>query len=221
MDFRGRIRQEAAARGIQCAVHFTQLTNLPGIVANGLLSRVELIADRSDGVVSATNRLDGEISAVSVSVSAMNWAMFQSKRSANSGAAWVVLFLDPSIFWTKPCRFLSLNAAKSSMRNHRGRLDGPWAFSEMFSNEARPTGFEGPDYRKATQIPDYLTTRPEAEVQVFSQIPPSAILEAWVETEDIGRQVDDELAKIGDGRDRTVNVGPFAPRFSNDFSHWG
>jgi hypothetical protein len=202
-------------------VHFTLLSNLPGIVANGLLSRAELLADRSDGIVSATHRLDGEISAVSVSVSAMNWAMFQSKRNANGRAAWVVLLLDPSIFWTKPCRFLSLNAAKSSMKNHRGRLDGPRGFAQMFSDDARPATFVGPDYRRSTQIPDCLTTRPEAEVQVFSEIPPTTILEAWVETADHGSLVNDELAKIADGRDRIVNVRPFAPRFSNQFSHWG
>lgn len=221
MQFRDKIRREAEDRGIPYAVHFTQLSNLPGIIENGFLSRLELLGNRSDGLVSATHRLDDEITAVSVSVSAMNWSMFLSKRNANGRAAWVVLLLDRSIFWTHPCRFLSLNAARKAMKEHRGRLDGHWAFLQMFSNDARPSRYEGGDYRESMGIPPYLTTRPEAEVQVFSPISPEAILGAWVERPEHGLAVEAELARIADGRPRAVAVRSFAPRFSNDYAQWG
>lgn len=216
-----RIKEEAAARDIACLVHFTLLANLPGIVENGLLSRKDLIAGLGDGVASAPTRIGGGDDAVSVSISAMNWAMFSSKRKAHGDAPWVVLLLDPAILWTHPCKIFSLNAAKSVMKHHRGRLDGPWGFSQMFSDEHQPPNFRGLGYRKTTRIPDCLPTRPEAEVQVFSAIRPQAIIEAWVETERNGIFVDDELAKIDGSRHRVVNVRPFAPRHANEYSAWG
>jgi hypothetical protein len=221
MNFRERIRDIVVERRIPNLAHFTLLSNLPGIVRNGLLCRADLLAGRGNAMPSAVYRLDEQDAAVSVSVTAINFRMFEGKRKASRTDRWVVLLLDPSILWTHDCRFFSLNAAKNEMKHHRGRLDGPWAFERMFADDAQPFQYVGASYREETGIPHCLTTRAEAEVQVFGTIMPTSILEAWVETNGQARIVEEEFAKIGDGREREVTARPFVPRFYNRFDEWG
>lgn len=127
-----KIRQEAVQRRIPYLVHFTQVRNLASIVTHGLLSREHLLAHGLGAFVSANHRLDDKDEAISVSISAINFEIFKAKQAAWRGSAWVVLFLDPSILWTHNCRFLSRNAARRTMKEHRGFLGGPGAFFRCF-----------------------------------------------------------------------------------------
>jgi len=92
--------------------------------------------------------------------------MFMAKQQSVGHPHWVILLLDPSILWTHRCRFLSRNAGKKEIKNHRGFLGGPWGFSEIFADDGRPSG-----------MPDCLPTYPDAEVEVFEPILPEMILE--------------------------------------------
>jgi hypothetical protein len=133
MDFRAKIRQEAVQRRIPYLVHFTQVRNLPSIVTHGLLSREDLLTHGLDAFVSASDRLDEKDEAISVSISAINLEMFKAKQAAWGGSAWVILLLDPSILWTHSCRFLSRNAARRAMKEHRGFFGRPLGlFSDVF-----------------------------------------------------------------------------------------
>jgi hypothetical protein len=219
MHFREQIRHEAVRRDIQYLVHFTQVWNLPSIVTHGLLSRAELRARGLNALARDRFRLDERDEAISVSISAINHRMFRAKQKSGERTAWIVLLLDPSILWTHRCRFNWCNAAKTEMKAHRGFLGGPWGFDQMFSEAPHPQ-FEGTSYRVETGIPNYLTTRPDAEVQVFEAIAPQAILHAWVDRLDLAHDVQAELNRLS-GQERDVCVGEFVPRFSNGYSEWG
>ncbi|MFA6031564.1 MAG: DarT ssDNA thymidine ADP-ribosyltransferase family protein [Myxococcota bacterium] len=220
MDFRGRIRYEAVQRGIPYLVHFTQVRNLPSIVTHGLLSRSDLAERNLNAFLSDRWRLDEKDEAISVSISAVNYKMFQAKHRNCGRTSWVILLLDPSILWRHNCRFSCRNAARQEMKEHRGFLGGPYGFGQMFSDDIRPPLFQGVFYRAKTGIPDFLTTRPDAEVQVFGSIASDAILGAWVNRDDLEYAVQLELDRLP-GQKREVAVQEFKPRFSNGYSEWG
>lgn len=219
MHYAEQIRERVERRDIQHLVHFTQVRNLASIVTNGLLSRAELLARGLDAFASDSYRLDEKDEAISVSVSAINWEMFKAKQKTFGRTAWIVLLLDPSILWTHDCRFCSRNAASREMRDHRGRLDGLWGFAQMFSDNP-PPAFQGSSYRTDTGIPHSLTTRPDAEVQVFGAVAPEAILHAWLDRLNLANAVQAELNRLP-GQERDVSVREFVPRFSNGYSVWG
>lgn len=106
------------------------------------------------------------------------------------------------------------------MKQHRGRLDGPWGFPEMFSDDMPPPQFQGASYRTDIGIPDCLTTRPEAEVQVLEPIAPEAISHAWVDRPNLAEAIQVELMRLP-GQERDVSMREFVPRFSNGYSAWG
>lgn len=220
MHFREQIQHETVQRGIQYLVHFTQAWNLPSIVKHGLLSRADLHARGLGTFTSASHRLDEKDEAISVSISAINYKMFKAKQKTCGQTAWIVLLLDPNILWTHNCRFCSRNAARRAMKEHRGRLDGPWGFAKMFSDDMPPPQFQGESYRTETSIPDCLTTRPDAEVQVFGPIAPETIVHAWVDRLNVAEAVQVELIRLP-GQERDVSVREFMPRFSNGYSEWG
>ncbi|MER9967544.1 DarT ssDNA thymidine ADP-ribosyltransferase family protein [Mesorhizobium sp. M0060] len=220
MGYREDIRHEVALRGIQYLVHFTQFGNLHSIVTHGLLSRADLHARGLGAFTSASHRPDEKYEANSVSISAINYEMFMAKQKTCGRTDWVVLLLDPSILWTHNCRFCSRNAARRAMKEHRGRLDGPWGLAQMFLDDMSHPQFQGASYRKETGIPDCLTTHPDAEVQVFGPIPPESILYAWVERRNLVEAVQAELNRLP-GPERKVQEQEFKPRFWNDYSAWG
>ncbi|NTF16910.1 DUF4433 domain-containing protein [Agrobacterium rubi] len=215
-----RIRGSARSRDIRHLLHFTQAANIPSIITHGLVSRLTLSEQDIDGFGSARHRIDQHDDAISVSVSAFNPAMFARKRKAAGRAPWVILALDPSVLWTHRCRFFARNAASREMLDHTARLSGSWAFDRLFSNDLRHHRYTGTDYRRETNIPDRVTTRPDAEVQVFDPIAPEAIIHAWTDRADIGRAVKEELRRVP-GFERDVTVAEFTPRFSNGYSIWG
>jgi len=219
MDFRDRIREQVAARGIGALLHFTPLPNLRRIVEFGLLSRNCVEEQGGFALTSIDARLDGNNSAISLSVSAYNHRMLSSKIRASGRADWVILFIQPSVLWTHDCRFHCRNAASREMLSRRGFTGGPWAFSEMFSDNS-PPGFAGRSYRVETGISDCLTTRSDAEVQVLEPVDPNHILGAWVNAPRFAEEVQRDLNRIS-GYERDVLVQEFEPRFSNSYDVWG
>ncbi|TIS54334.1 MAG: DUF4433 domain-containing protein [Mesorhizobium sp.] len=220
MGFRERIRHEAVRRGIPYLVHFTQAWNLPSIVTHGLLSRTELAERNLNVFLSDRSRLDEKDEAISVSISAVNCEMFKAKHRNCGPTSWVILLLDPSILWRHNCRFNCRNAARQEMKKHGGFLGGTYGFRQMFSDDMRHPLFQAVSHRAETGIPDFLTTRPDAEVQVFGSIAPEAILGAWVDRDDLGNAVRLELDRLP-GQKREIAVQEFKPRFSNGYSEWG
>lgn len=219
MGYRDRIREQVAVRGINALLHFTPLPNLRSIVELGLLSRDYIEAQGSFAFTSIDTRLDRNNSAVSLSVSAYNHWMLTSKIKASGRSDWVILSLHPSVLWTHECRFHCRNAATREMQGRRGFTGGPWAFTEMF-NDSSPSRFTGSSYRIDTGIPDCLTTRSDAEVQVLDPIAPDCILGAWVDAPHYAKKVQSDLNRLP-GYERDVLVDPFQPRFSNGYDYWG
>lgn len=199
-------------------LHFTPLPNLASIVEHGILSREAQHAKEAFGYTSSAHRLDDKDSAMSISVSAINHDMFASKRKGSGRDDWVVLWLSPEILWTHSCRFNARNAARREMRDHRGFLGGPWAFQEMFNESPTRAGS-----REQHELPSFLTTHPDAEVQVLGPISPSLILGAWVSLPSQRKDVESQLAclTLKDGRTREIVVRDFSPRFVVGADAWG
>src|SRR3546814_5052335 len=83
-----------------------------------------------------------------------------------------------------------------------------------------PPSFAGHSYRIDTGIPECLTTRSDAEVQVLNPIDPDLILGAWVDDSRFAEEVQGELNRLS-GYERDVLVHPFQPRFANGYDAWG
>lgn len=213
-----RIRQIAKGRSIHSLLHFTQLQNLPNIIQHGILPREVLYDVDFDAHASADYQLNGKYGAVSLSISAVSEKIFSAKTKKSTESDWVVLFIDPSILWTHDCRFCFRNAATKKMKNHRGRLDGPWALEQMFSDEMAPPNFKGTSYRAVTDIPNFLTTDPDAEVQVFGRVAPETIKSAWGPSSDLAETVQNELNRLS-GPERDVLADEFTTT-SNGYSGW-
>lgn len=221
-DISTRIRHEAQCRDIPYLLHFTQAQNLCSIVDHGLLSRSALESQNEFSAhASARVRLDEHNNAVSISVAAINARMFNAKTRDVGTPYWVVLMLEPSILWTHRCRFLRRSGASNLMKEHRGRLDGFWGFTQLFSDPAgeRPQTFSGTDYRAETHIPSFLPTYPDAEIQVLQPIAPNLICGAWVGRPGIAQAVQDELDRLP-GTKRPTCVQPFST-ISNDHDRHG
>ena len=104
--FRRDIRAAAQNRGINALYHFTQLSNIEGILRKGLLSRSSLLEDNDKDVVYVIDdvRPDGRDDLVSVSIQNINFQMFDTKRTKSSDQ-WVILELKPEVLWKYNCIF--------------------------------------------------------------------------------------------------------------------
>lgn len=91
------------------------------------------------------------------------------------------------------------------MKDHRGRLDGLWGFNQLFSDpvDERPRTFTGIDYREETEIPSFLPTYPDTEIQVLRPIAPDLIFGAWVDRLEIAQAVQNELKRLPGGERTT------------------
>lgn len=186
MSYTAKIERIARDRGIQFLLHFTQTTNLPGIMTHGLLPRRELEKPIHTAYASAKHRLDDNNDAVSVSIARLNEPMFSSKRDKSGHSNWLILVLAPEILWTHDCRFCWCNAARKEIKDYRGWLGGPWALNKMFSE--RLGARDG--------LPDSCPTDPEAEVQVLSPIAPKFVRAIAVNRSEIAAPVKQALVEL-------------------------
>lgn len=185
MKYRAEIKRIALSREVPYLLHFTKVRYLPVIMQHGLLSRRELYRLGYQMCSSAEYRLDDNLDAVSLSIARLH-STFASKRERSETRDWAVLALSPEILWTLPCRFCWLNAARREIKSHRGKMDGPWAFEEMFA-----------EYLGAREgLPKHCPSDPDAEVQVLSPIEPHLIRLIAVNRPDLVDYVSRTLAPL-------------------------
>lgn len=170
------LRASVAERRINNLVHFTRLSNVPGILQYGLLSRRELDARKPKYwyLWNDEDRHDNALGAVSLSIEFPNYRMFYHLRCAGNDA-WAVLAIRPDVIWDLRCAFYCTNAASASVnRIDKRELSSNAAFNDMFADEVRGV-------RRHGGIPSAYTTDPQAEILVFDPVRLSDIMEVHVE----------------------------------------
>ena len=158
------IQEIVEQRNIISLFHFTHIKNLESILKYGLLSRIKVegLPERPDLIVNDNLRLDGHPETISLSIGFPNYKMF-SVYSKNP-EEWVVIELKREVLWELDCKFFVENAAKKDARNV--------SLEKLFQD------FNS-IHRNDLSIPDGYPTNPQAEVLVFSPIPPKYFLNVY------------------------------------------
>lgn len=158
------IVQIVKERKIDALFHFTQLSNLEGILKYGIYPRTMLDVLPYPVAVNDNLRLDERPDSVSLSLGHPNHSMFFKYRML-ARSQWVVLIIDPSVLWESDCAFCKRNAAKDCIsRLPLEALTGSAALNGMFDElDELPSRSEE---RLRSQDP----TDHQAEVMVFDII---------------------------------------------------
>lgn len=196
-------------RGIKHVFHFTQLSNLDSILANGILTRDYAGARQLVCSINDHERWDGHTNASCCSIGFPNYKMFYRLQLADDNIEWVVLALFPSVLVEKDCAFYPTNAASNAVRHFPPtQYKGAQALQNLFSeNPQKPT-------RAEMKLPDDCTTDPQAEVMVFDQIEPKYILGVATRTK--------ALQEALSARELGVQIVHIRALFSGriDAEHW-
>lgn len=189
-------------RKIPFLIHFTPISNVESILANGLRSRNSLKGQ--EFIFTDERRCDGWLDWVSTSISFPNYKMFYTKRNSLKDVdGWAVLLIAPEVLWELDCKYILTNAASTGIRVFNdSRWSSVKAFEEMFGHVEHRNG-----------IPEYYTTDPQAEVMIQTEIPPCYINVIVVDNRD-------EKEKLINLKNIVVSV--FSDFFTSrdDFNHW-
>lgn len=156
------MKELVEAKGINFVWHFTRLSNLPGILANGLINRVQLTFSGMPWEFNDQHRIDGQQDSICCSIAHPNYKMFYRLRQENPETEWVVIGLKPSVLWEKDCAFCVSNAASNEVtaipiQNRKG----PAAFNRLFEE------FPGKPTRAELGISNDCPTNPQAHKPKF------------------------------------------------------
>lgn len=159
--------------------HFTRASNLPGIMAHGLVPRFQLEnTPNNTAHFNDPYRYDNERMANCASIGHPNYKMFWGLRQDNREVDWAVLQLSPSVLWEKDCAFCNTNAAKGHIVSVPiSARKGVKAFNGMFDEIVLK------NTRAQMGIPHHCPTDPQAEVLIFGTIEPHYIMGAFFENQ--------------------------------------
>lgn len=153
---RGKILRE---RHISKIVHFTKVDNLENIFEYGLCS-IELL--NSLGInysPSDLYRLDGKLDKISTSISFPNYKMFYKKRMEDTSVDWAVITIKPKLIVDKLDSEFYIDNAARGMYPHSLMPTANRDLERMFHASNR-----------ASHIPSYYTTNPQAEILINNNI---------------------------------------------------
>lgn len=168
--YKSEIKSFVQERGIPYLVHFTDYRNLPGVMSDGLVPRLELESGGHGFYYNDTMRLDGVKGSVSTSIAFPNYKMFYRYRLGAEFRKWAVLLIDKSVLWENDCLFCKHNAAdKRIIYVDKNHLASVAALKSMYDDEV------GGLKRDLGLLRPYDPTDPQAEVLVMSRIPPDKI----------------------------------------------
>lgn len=164
------MRATVERSGIRFLLHFTQVKNLPSILAHGIVPVSEL---RTKNMLYNWNdkyRLDGFLNASCFSIESPNYRMFYKYRNENPHLDWIVLGIKKDILWEKDCAFCTENAASNNItQTTLQSRKGIHAFTSLFAEiPNKPT-------RRSLNLPPTVPTNPQAEVLVFDRVEPEHI----------------------------------------------
>ncbi|MCQ4632224.1 DUF4433 domain-containing protein [Shinella sp. CPCC 100929] len=149
-------------------VHFTRVSNLPSILANGIMP---VAWHAKSGIVPAVNdvhRFDRRTNSSSFSIAHPNHRMLWKYRQLDPDEDWVILAVDPDVIWKKQCAFCARNAAEKSISSRSlGDLTGRAAFDKMLGVNRR------------TDALPYEPADDQAEVLIFGVVEPELITGAF------------------------------------------
>ena len=165
-------------------LHFTTVENMMSIIKNQSIYSVDFMKkEKISHSISDSNRLDGKIDYISLSISFPNYKMLHQKRRGSSDD-WVILEINPEILCRQLCLFYKNNAASSKMRNKlfpSSNVD----FRNMFADLN--------NHRLENELMLNETTDPQAEILVKRKINISYISKALFENKKIEMKYHDQL----------------------------
>ncbi|EHA16770.1 DarT ssDNA thymidine ADP-ribosyltransferase family protein [Halomonas sp. HAL1] len=170
LAYESDIKSFVEEREIPYLVHFTDFRNLPGIMSEGLVPRLELETAGRGFYYNDEMRLDRVKGSISTSIAFPNYKMFFRYRQQANVRRWALLIIDKSVFWENECLFCAHNAAdRRIIHANKSYLASPAALEKMYDIEA------GNQKRDFSLLKSYDPTDPQAEVLVLSTISPDKI----------------------------------------------
>lgn len=169
-----KIQDEIQRRNIHYLVHFTDVSNLPSIMENGLLSISKMNESHLGYINNDQFRLDNQPNGISLSVEFPNYKMLYYYQNQGD-RDFVILLLNPLSVLQKKCAYFYTNAANRCFQDKDVRVlntDIDWNL--MFSEDGRDR-----------YNPQSYTTDPQAEILCFEDIPPTDILKVVYPSKDV------------------------------------
>lgn len=164
---RDAVKTEARRRGIKALYHFTPVGNLPSIAEKGLLSRARL-PDHPTVLVNDSNRFDGFLDYISLSISQPNVRLLHKFAYANPERGYAIIEIYRSVLWKRGNLFTWTNAAAGPCLRVPSRdLQGSRAFCRLFANRCHTAN--GSVERTSDYLPKHPTDS-QAEVLVRESI---------------------------------------------------
>jgi len=184
------------SRFIEHLVHFTQADNLPSIFREGLVSIDDA---RLRGINVRTNdsdRYDGYLNAISLSISLPNAKMFYKLRMLRPEIDWALLLIDPAVLYEKRCGFCRFNAADRRIpKRSEDALVGAERFAGMFDRSIPSKEIEF--------LRPCDPTDPQAEVLIFEPVELTRIRSVVFFDEKVLRCYEDVVQEVQKSVDRT------------------
>lgn len=164
-----KIKEFAQEIDIPYLVHFTHISNLEGILVDGLRSRDFVDASDEEIIINDEGRHDGRTHTISLSIAHPNDLMFYKYREKDED--WCVIALNRKVLWENDCLFFKHNAADGRVSHlHDDDLSKFEAFQGMYDE------IDGLDSREEQCLESFDPTDKQAEVLVVDYIPAEHIL---------------------------------------------
>jgi hypothetical protein len=177
------IKQFCHHRRIQSLLHFSHAANLRSIMHHGILGRESL--DGKGLLFHGTDekRLDLLPNGISLSISRPNLLMLSYKTRTLQTSNWIVFDISPAILLTHEFAAFPSNAASADLRaalvSDPRKFCGAYGLRQMFTDgrvAARAMVDVGAHVsRGAIGLSENVTTDPQAELMMLSQIEPNSI----------------------------------------------
>ena len=160
------IQEECAGRNIDCLFHFSPVEHLDSILKHGLLVPSACTTHGTGMKPNDAVRHDRQ-DAICLSVEWPNYKLFYSFRQRDTNRQWALVAIQHRVLWEKRVCFNTTNAADNSMSAQAfAARQGLAKFRELFGDCCGKV-------RGVLNLPDHLTTNPQAEVLCLDTIEPA------------------------------------------------